>query len=116
MFTVLKIYPYNNHNLYNNPYNSPYNNLYSKKIKNCYYYIMGIKRVFYDKRSSIVLSIVFGLGFISLLYACTGDDCKSFVGPKKSTLNDTFKVNGNCVKFEERSVKCDATKKKLHIS
>ena len=77
---------------------------------------MSLKRILNDKKSSIVLSIVFGLGIISLLYACTGDECNKFIGPKKASLTDIYKVNGKCVQFEEQSVKCDDNKKKLLIN
>lgn len=77
---------------------------------------MNIKRLLHDKKISVVLSVVFGLAIISLLYACTGDDCKDFTGPKKNTLDDVFKVNGKCVKFEERSVVCNDNKKKLQLN
>ena len=77
---------------------------------------MNIKKLLHDKKISVVLSIIFGLAVVSLLYACTGDDCKNFVGPTKSTLNDIFKVNGTCVKYEEKSVKCDDKKKKLTLN
>tara|TARA_Y100000768_G_scaffold339639_1_gene282991 strand:+ start:410 stop:643 length:234 start_codon:yes stop_codon:yes gene_type:complete len=76
---------------------------------------MSIKKILNDKKSSLVISVVFGLGIISLLYACTGDDCKDYIGPKKNTLKDIHRVNGKCVTFEEKSVKCDDNKKKLHI-
>lgn len=77
---------------------------------------MNIKKLLHDKKISVILSIVFGLAIVSLLYACTGDDCKNFIGPKKNTLSDVFKVNGKCVKFEEKSTKCDPNKKKLEIN
>ena len=76
---------------------------------------MNIKKLLHDKKISVVLSVVFGLAIVSLLYACTGEECQDFVGTKKNTLDDVFKVNGKCVKFQERSVQCNDTKKKLHI-
>ena len=77
---------------------------------------MNIKTLLHDKKISVVLSVIFGLAIISLLYACTGDDCKDFIGPKKNTLGDVFKVNGKCVKFEEKSIECNENKKKLKLN
>tara|TARA_Y100000389_G_scaffold168516_1_gene174205 strand:+ start:298 stop:531 length:234 start_codon:yes stop_codon:yes gene_type:complete len=77
---------------------------------------MNIKKLLHDKKLSVVLSIVFGLAVVSLLYACTGDDCKDFTGPPKNILGDVFKVNGKCVKFEEKSVECNNNKKRLKLN
>tara|TARA_Y100000748_G_C15473422_1_gene479740 strand:+ start:708 stop:941 length:234 start_codon:yes stop_codon:yes gene_type:complete len=77
---------------------------------------MSIKRLLNDKKSSLVVSVLFGIAIVSLLYACTGENCKDFIGPKKSTLKDIHKVNGKCVTFQENSVKCDSNKKNIPIS
>ena len=36
---------------------------------------MSIKKLLYSKNSSLLISILFGIGIISFIYACSGDDC-----------------------------------------
>ena len=70
---------------------------------------MGINTFLKDKRSSVIFSLIFGMGVISL-FMRTGDDCKSFVGPSKEDLDGVFRKNGQCLKYEQHAVDCDKKK------
>tara|TARA_B100000401_G_scaffold162914_1_gene108786 strand:+ start:10197 stop:10433 length:237 start_codon:yes stop_codon:yes gene_type:complete len=77
---------------------------------------MGINTFLKDKRSSVIFSLIFGMGVISFVYACTGDDCKSFVGPSKEDLDGVFRKNGQCLKYEQHAVDCDKKRKTIPLN
>ena len=77
---------------------------------------MSIKKLLYSKNSSLLISILFGIGIISFIYACSGDDCILYTGPKKSELDKTFRMKDRCMKYNMDLVKCDSTKKQLNFA
>ena len=77
----------------------------------------SINRIFYSKHSSSVLSILFGVSIVCILFACTEDSCvHSYVGPKVSEMNKVFRSGDKCVKYVEKSVECDKNKKKVDFA
>ena len=77
---------------------------------------MSIKKLLQSKNSSLLISILFGIGIISFIYACCGDDCILYRGPKKSELDKTFRMKDRCMKYDMNLVKCDNTKKQLDFA
>ena len=77
----------------------------------------SINRLFYSKHSSLVLSILFGVSVVCILFACSDETCvSSYVGPKVSEMNKIFRSGDKCVKYVEKSVECDKNKKKLSFA
>lgn len=78
--------------------------------------MQSIKRIFHSKHSSLVLSIILGMGLVCILFTC-GDDCvKGYVGPKVSEMNKVFRSGDKCLKYVERNVECDKNKKKISFA
>tara|TARA_Y100000816_G_C26075196_1_gene565890 strand:- start:1203 stop:1436 length:234 start_codon:yes stop_codon:yes gene_type:complete len=77
---------------------------------------MNIKNILYSKNSSFLLSILFGIGLISFIFACTGENCISFKGPEKEDLNKIYRSKDDCFKFDLNLVKCDDKKNQVNFA
>jgi hypothetical protein len=62
-----------------------------------------------SKIGQIIFSIILGLGLATLFRkACKDNKCVVIQGPlPESIINDYYKVNGSCVKYEPVFVECD---------
>lgn len=77
----------------------------------------SIQRIFYSKHSSLVLSILFGVSIMCILFACNEDSCvHSYVGPKVAEMKKIFRSGDKCIKYVEKSVACDKNKKKVSFA
>jgi hypothetical protein len=75
---------------------------------------MGISRILYSKNSPIMLSIVVGIGIISLLFSCSDTNCEvEYRGPEKKDLNKVFRSANTCVRIEPKQAKCNNNKKNV---
>jgi len=77
---------------------------------------MSIKKILYSKNSPILISILFGIGIISFIYACNGEDCIIYKGPKKDELNKIYRMKDNCMKYDMNLVKCNNKKKQVDFA
>lgn len=80
----------------------------------------NVGRVFhnliYTDRGQIIISIILGLGLASIFRKyCEGKNCYKFIGPKHNSIRDEIysydSEKTKCYTLNEKSVKCDASKK-----
>jgi hypothetical protein len=77
---------------------------------------MSIKKILYSKNSPILISILFGIGIISFIYACSGEDCIVYKGPKKEELDKIYRMKDSCMKYNMNLVKCNNNKKQVEFA
>lgn len=77
---------------------------------------MSIKKILYSKNSPLLLSILFGIGIISFIFACSGDDCIDYKGPNKDELEKIYRSKDNCMNYKMNLAKCDNSKKQLNFA
>lgn len=76
-----------------------------------------VKRLLKNKHSGKAISFLCGLGLVCILFACNEEDCiHAYIGPKISELKEVFRMGDKCVKYKEKSVKCEPNKKKLNFA
>jgi len=66
----------------------------------------------------IVISAILGIGLASIFRkVCNSRDCLVFEAPPmKEVTENTYKYNGQCYRFKESPVACDAEKKIIEFA
>lgn len=72
--------------------------------------------LFYTDRGQIIVSIILGLGLASIFRKfCEGKNCYKFIGPEHNKIRDEIysydSDKTKCYTLNEKTVKCDNTKK-----
>lgn len=68
---------------------------------------MGIKDLLKSDTGSIIISVVLGLGLAALFRkACVDNKCIVVKGPKSDEIQNAYRMNGECYKYEPVYVEC----------
>ena len=75
---------------------------------------MRVKQLLHSKNSSMIISTLFGIAIVCVLFVCDDKNCNiTYVGPSKEDITKIFRKNNKCVKFEPVPVSCDKMKKSI---
>lgn len=76
-----------------------------------------LSKRFQTEQGRIIFSIILGIGLAGLFRkSCENRNCMKFTAPPLAKIKErTYKHGGSCYKFEERSVKCDASKRQIPL-
>ena len=78
---------------------------------------MLAKRLLHSNKSSLFISILFGVGVIAFLFACDTESCKyNYIGPKKNELDKIYRNKAECTKIKPVGVKCDSQKRQVNFA
>jgi hypothetical protein len=79
---------------------------------------MNFSRLLNSNAGKNLISVILGLGLASLFHkVCKDKNCIIFKGPIISEVDGKIFQHGNeCFKYDIENVKCDLSKKILHIS
>jgi hypothetical protein len=62
-----------------------------------------------------VVSVVLGLGLASLFYkVCNDKQCVTFISPTKKDMENTYRYNDKCYKFDMKGETCSSHKRTVH--
>ena len=77
-----------------------------------------IKKILNNNFSSIIISIILGIGLASLFKnKCTGDKCLKFKGPSLDNIKNTIYLFDNeCYIFSEKAIVCDKKEKSIEFA
>ena len=80
--------------------------------------IENIFKIANTKSGQIVISIILGIGLASIFRkVCNSRECLVFEAPKlKDITENTYKHDGRCYKFKEKSVTCHSDKKIVNFT
>ena len=75
----------------------------------------SVKNIINSERGKIIFSILLGLGLATLFrQSCKKNNCLVYKAPNLSNINNQiFQHNNKCYKFNEKSVSCSKTDKKI---
>lgn len=70
---------------------------------------MNLLNLVQTKLGKFIISVILGLGLATLFRkSCKSKECTVFLAPNITTLkDDIFSFDNKCVKYKEKSVKCD---------
>ncbi len=76
---------------------------------------MNLKRLLYSKFSSIIISILLGLGFATMFRKeCKDDSCFIYRAPPElSEKKNIYKYNNKCFKVKSKAGTCNSDKTTL---
>jgi hypothetical protein len=79
---------------------------------------MHLSKFVHSETGRILMSIILGIGLATLFRSvCSGKNCKKVMAPPLSEIDDqTYKFNGKCYKMQKNVVKCDKSKRIIHIN
>lgn len=74
-----------------------------------------LSKTFRTNQGRLIFSVILGIGLATLFRkSCENRNCLKFAAPSLEKIRQrTYKHGDACYRFEERSVKCDATKKRV---
>ena len=76
-----------------------------------------LTKKFGTNEGRILFSILLGVGLAGIFRkSCENRNCLMFTAPPLDKIHHrTYKHEGSCYQFRERSVKCDSSKKQVSI-
>lgn len=80
--------------------------------------MLDFGRIFKNKYTKYIISIILGLGLSSLFReSCKDRDCYNFVAPKMEDLQsiqkDVYEFDDTCYVYEKQATKCNKKTKKI---